>query len=379
MINKIKINNFKCFQNSEIQFRKLTVLAGSNSVGKSSVLQALLLSRITIEKLIQFSLLDNDQKINKKVQIPLNGKYLLALGNTNEVLTRDANTNIISIVLTDTQSDTEIVFPLKAEDTKSDYYNLELGEDWKQKGTFDNLKNEFYYLNAERLGPRLTYDVDQQDYIHVGWQGEYTIQVLAQNKENSIEEATFRNFRDTIDYKLINQVKSWMNYIIPGFYIDEAELDGKLKKAYTTYSKSSPTNVGFGISYVLPIIVNGLLAKSNSLFIVENPEAHLHPKGQSNIGFFLGQLASSGVQVVIETHSEHVVNGIRRAALSENNLNANDILINFFSGINTDKISIIREIEVQETGDLSNFPRDFFDQVQQDMASLFKLQENKNG
>ena len=377
MINKIKVNNFKCFQNSEIHFRKLTVLAGSNSVGKSSVLQALLLSRITIEKLIQYSLLDNDQKINKKVQIPLNGKYLLALGNTKEVLTRDANTNIISIVLTDTQSDTEIVFPLKAEDTKSDYYNLELGEDWTQKGTFDNLKNEFYYLNAERLGPRLTYDVDQQDYIHVGWQGEYTIQVLAQNKENSIEEATHRNFTDTVDYKLINQVKSWMNYIIPGFYIDEAELDGKLKKAYTTYSKSSPTNVGFGISYVLPIIVNGLLAKSNSLFIVENPEAHLHPKGQSNIGFFLGKLASSGVQVVIETHSEHVVNGLRRAALSENNLNTNDILVNFFSGIDSDKNSIIKEIDVSETGDLSSFPRDFFDQVQQDMASLFKLQEKK--
>lgn len=377
MINKIKVNNFKCFQNSEIHFRKLTVLAGSNSVGKSSVLQALLLSRITIEKLIQYSLLDNDQKINKKVQIPLNGKYLLALGNTKEVLTRDANTNIISIVLTDTQSDTEIVFPLKAEDTKSDYYNLELGEEWTQKGTFDNLKNEFYYLNAERLGPRLTYDVDQQDYIHVGWQGEYTIQVLAQNKENSIEEATHRNFTDTVDYKLINQVKSWMNYIIPGFYIDEAELDGKLKKAYTTYSKSSPTNVGFGISYVLPIIVNGLLAKSNSLFIVENPEAHLHPKGQSNIGFFLGQLASSGIQVVIETHSEHVVNGIRRAALSKNDLNTNDIIINFFSGIDNDKNSIIKQIEVKETGDLSSFPKDFFDQVQQDMADIFKLKTGK--
>ena len=377
MINKIKVNNFKCFQNSEINFRKLTILAGSNSVGKSSVLQALLLSRITIEKLIQYSLLDNDQKINKKVQIPLNGKFLLALGNTKEVLTRDANSNIVSIGLTDAQLETEIFFPLKAEDTKSDYYNLELGEDWTQKGTFDNLKNEFYYLNAERLGPRLTYDVDQQDYIHVGWQGEYTIQVLAQNKENSIEEPTHRSFIDTLDYKLISQVKSWMNYIIPGFYIDEAELDGKLKKAYTTYSNSSPTNVGFGISYVLPIIVNGLLAKSNSVFIVENPEAHLHPKGQSNIGFFLGQLASSGIQVVIETHSEHVVNGIRRAALSKNNLNTNDILINFFSGIDINKTSVVREIFVKETGDLSSFPKDFFDQVQQDMADIFKLKMGK--
>jgi len=377
MIDKIKVNNFKCFQNNEIGFRKLTVLAGSNSVGKSSVLQALLVSRITIENLIQYSLLDDDHKTNKKIQIPLNGKYLLALGNTKEVLTRDVNTNIVSIILYDTKADTEINFPLKAEDTKSDYYNLELSEDWTQKGSFDNLKNEFYYLNAERLGPRLSYDVDQQDYIHVGWQGEYTIQVLAQNKENSIEDASQRSFNNTVDPKLINQVKAWMNYIIPGFYIDEAELDGKLKKAYTTYSKSSPTNVGFGISYVLPIIVNGLLAKSSSLFIVENPEAHLHPKGQSNIGFFLGQLASSGIQVVIETHSEHVINGIRRAALSKNNLMPTDILINFFSGIDSDKNAIIKELSVKETGDLSSFPKDFFDQVQQDMADIFKLKTGK--
>lgn len=377
MIDKIKVTNFKCFQNNEIRFRKLTVLAGSNSVGKSSILQSLLVSRITIEKLIQYSLLDVDHKTNRKIQIPLNGKYLLALGNTKEVLTRDANTNVILIRLYDTKANTEINLPLKAEDTLSDYYNLELSEEWNQKGSFDNLKNEFYYLNAERLGPRLTYDVDQQEYIHVGWQGEYAIQVLAQNKENSVEEASQRSFKDTVDPKLINQVKAWMNYIIPGFYIDEAELDGKLKKAYTTYSKSSPTNVGFGISYVLPIIVNGLLAKSGSFFIVENPEAHLHPKGQSNIGFFLGQLASSSIQVVIETHSEHVVNGIRRAALSKNNLLTNDILINFFSGIDNDKNAIIREIEVKETGDLSSFPKDFFDQVQQDMADIFKLKTSK--
>lgn len=377
MIDKIKVNNFKCFQNNVIRFRKLTVLAGTNSVGKSTVVQTILLSRIIIEKLIQYSLLDNDQKINKKIQIPLNSKYLLALGNTQEVLTRDVNTNVVSIMLTDIVAEAEINFPLIAEDTKTDYYNLQLDETWSQRGTFDNLKNEFYYLNAERLGPRLTYDVEQQEYVHVGWQGEYTIQVLAQNKENSIEDASQRNFHETVDPKLINQVKAWMNYIIQGFYIDEAELDGKLKKAYTTYSHSSPTNVGFGISYVLPIIVNGLLAKSNSLFIVENPEAHLHPKGQSNIGFFLGQLASSGIQVVIETHSEHVINGIRRAALSKNNLKTSEILINFFSGIDKDRNVLIKEIEVKETGDLSSFPKDFFDQVQQDMADIFKLKTRR--
>ncbi len=286
MIDKVKVNNFKCFQNTVINFGKLTVLAGSNSVGKSSVIQSLLLSRITIEKLIQYSMLNNENKSNIKIQIPLNGKYLLELGNTQEVLSRDVDTNIITFTLSDISAGTEMTFPLKAEDNKTDYYYLELDDSWSEQGIFENLKGEFYYLNAERLGPRLTYDVDQQEFINVGCQGEYTIQVLAQNKENSIEEPESRKLADSTDPKLISQVRAWMNYIIPDFYIDEAELDGKLKKAFTTYSKSSPTNVGFGISYVLPIIVNGLLAKPHSVFIVENPEAHLHPKGQSNIGYF---------------------------------------------------------------------------------------------
>lgn len=376
MINSLHITNFKSLKNVNINFRNLTVLAGSNSVGKSSVIQALLLTRITMEKLIQFNQLDNDFKSGKKTEIPLNGKYLLNLGNTQEVLSRDVDSKIITFSLIDNISDSLAVLPFIAEDNREDMYNLEL-IDYKISDNFQNLKNEFYYLNSERLGPRLVYDVEQQEFDNVGYQGEYTIQMLAQNKEIPIINSQRRGFKGIQDSKLISQVRAWMEYVIPGFYIDIAELEGKLKKAYTTYSKSSPTNVGFGISYVLPIIVNGLIAKENSMFIVENPEAHLHPKGQSNIGYFLGQLATSGLQIIVETHSEHVINGIRRATLEKENNNTDDILLNFFSGIDSDKNSNIKEILVAKSGDLTNFPKDFFDQVQQDMYALFNMQKKK--
>lgn len=368
MLDRIHIKNFKCLKDTYINFRKLTVLAGSNSVGKSSVIQTLLLSRITMEKLVQYNMLDHDFKSKSNPQIPLNGKYLLSLGNTAEVLSRDASSNIITISLFDKQAESKIVLPFIAEDTRQDFYNLELRENWKDH-EFDNLKNEFYYLNAERLGPRLSYDVEQQEFDNVGSQGEYSIQVLAQNKENKIINFEARGFKGIQDSKLISQVRAWMNYIIPGFYVDIAEMEGKLKKAYTTYSNSSPTNVGFGISYVLPIVVSGLMAKENSMFIVENPEAHLHPKGQSNIGFFLGKLATSGLQIVIETHSEHVINGIRRASLSIDELDSRDILINFFSK----EEKIIKEINVAKNGDLDSFPIDFFDQTRQDLLEILTL------
>jgi predicted ATPase len=330
-----------------------------------------------LEKLIQYNMLDKDFKSESNPQIPLNGKYLLNLGNTSEVLSRNASSSVITISLFDKQDGGEMVLPFVAEDTRQDFYNLELRKDWRGFN-FDNLKNEFYYLNAERLGPRLSYDVEQQEFENVGCQGEYSIQVLAQNKENKIVNFEARGYQGIADSKLISQVRAWMNYIIPGFYIDIAELEGKLKKAYTTYSNSSPTNVGFGISYVLPIVVSGLIAKEDSMFIVENPEAHLHPKGQSNIGYFLGQLANSGLQIIIETHSEHVINGIRRATL-ENKNNTDDVLLNFFSGIDSDKNSTVKEIFISKSGDLTNFPKDFFDQVQQDMYSLFNMQKINNG
>ena len=376
MINSIQISNFKCLKDITVNFRNLTVLAGSNSVGKSSVIQAILLSRISMERLIQFNKLDSKFESDNILDIPLNGKYLLNLGNTKEVLSRDVNSKMIIFTLIDNTSNSKAILPFIAEDNKDDVYNLGL-TDYMVSNNFQNLKNEFYYLNSERLGPRLVYDVEQQEFDNVGYQGEYTIQMLAQNKENSIVDFPRRGFKDIPDAKLISQVRAWMDYIIPGFYIDIAELEGKLKKAYTTYSKSSPTNVGFGISYVLPIIINGLIAKEGSIFIVENPEAHLHPKGQSNIGYFLGQLSTSGLQIIIETHSEHVINGIRRASLEKKNKNTGSVLLNFFSGIDENKNTTIKEIYLAESADLTNFPRDFFDQVQQDMFTLFNLQKNE--
>jgi len=377
MINNINIANFKCFEKKEINFKRLTVLSGSNSVGKTSVIQTILLAKIAIDRLNQLGFFPQNANFQEGIYIPLNGRFCLSLGNTKEVLTRDASSNIISFVLTNLENGSVGLY-FKAEDTSEDHYELEFSKGFSlTKIPFHDLNSEFYYLNAERIGPRLSYDADQQDFPHVGYQGEYTIQILSQKKGDDIEVKEKKGFIGLSDYKLLNQVRAWMSYIIPDFYLDDAVLEGRLKKAHASFSKSSPTNVGFGISYVLPIIVNGLIAKQDCIFVVENPEAHLHPKGQSNIGFFLGVIASAGIQVIVETHSEHVVNGIRRAALSITDFNPSDIIVNFFEGIDENKNVKINEISVSETGDLTSFPRDFFDQVQQDMAELFKLQKQK--
>ena len=132
--------------------------------------------------------------------------------------------------------------------------------------------------------------------------------------------------------------------------------------------QTDSTNIGFGISYALPILVGGLLTEEENWLVVENPEAHLHAKAQSNMGYFLGMMAAAGLRVVVETHSEHIVNGIRRAALVSGRLKSEDVNIYFFKNKSESEL-----ITMDEHGNLSDFPVDFFDQSRQDMLEIIKI------
>lgn len=90
-----------------------------------------------------------------------------------------------------------------------------------------------------------------------------------------------------------------------------------------------PQNVGFGLTQLFPIIVAILAAREGDIILIENPEVHLHPKAQQDVGTLLARVAASGVQVVVETHSDHVLNGVRLAVKSKSIVPA-DVAIHFF-------------------------------------------------
>lgn len=79
----------------------------------------------------------------------------------------------------------------------------------------------------------------------------------------------------------------------------------------------TPQNVGFGISYSLHVITAILKAKDGDLIIIENPESHVHPRGQAELGKLIALAAINNIQIIIETHSDHIINGIR-VAVKEN-------------------------------------------------------------
>lgn len=104
--------------------------------------------------------------------------------------------------------------------------------------------------------------------------------------------------------------------------------------------------------------------------MVENPEAHLHPAGQSRLGGFLARVAGSGVQVLIETHSDHVVNGVRLAVAAERTIAADDTIVHFF-GEGEPAV-----IELNEHGRLTEWPDGFFDQIENDLGRLARARRN---
>ena len=179
------------------------------------------------------------------------------------------------------------------------------------------------------------------------------------------------------------QVEAWMDLIVPGLEIypelyediNSAKVGMRKRASQTDYLNS--VNMGFGITYVLPIVVSSLLAEKNSILIIENPEAHLHPMGQSKIGQFLAQIAGAGIQIILETHSEHVINGIRIAVL-KNLVNHKNVTVNFFEQDDGEPNPSVKSIVLNEDADLSEWPNGFLDQEELDLAEIFKLKREKN-
>ena len=373
----LKINQFKCFIEASIYLNRLTVMAGANGNGKSTAIQALVYLRRTIEHCGEWS--DGKFKLEKEngLNVPLNGVYCLALGNSSFVLNRNYSGNTLSLGLFNQEE--EVTVDYVADDREAKLWLSPVNVVFDIKTDFPIFKQQFYYLNAERIGPRVSQPLQFSDYPNAGWQGENTAQLMAlENGYYKIED--IRRFANTETNFLKDQINFWLDFIMPGVKV-KVELSPStltaqilIENPYTVSDPTIATNLGFGISYILPIIATGLIAEKGTYFIVENPEAHLHPSAQSKIGGFLAMVANSGVNVIIETHSDHLINGLQ-LAVAKNEINNDLITINYFNYIKGNVQPDVIPINISEDGRLSDWPSGFFDQMQIDFAELFNLRK----
>ncbi|MDZ5452321.1 DUF3696 domain-containing protein [Labrys sedimenti] len=365
MITRATISGFKRFGDERFDMAPLTVLTGLNGSGKTSLLQSVLL---TVEA-----------STKKSVSLSLNGPFGLQLGMAEDVLNWDSSSPIeISFEASGIKT-VEWRFAVPSEDAL--YLDIVARPDNLPK-PFSGEARTFTYLSAERLGPRgfTAASPLPEAELEVGVQGEYCAHVLSVLGDRVIEsvERSHPLYEGTTPRLLKYEVEQWLSEIARPIEVSGERAAGatvaelRFRTAGSTWVRS--TNMGFGITYALPIVLAGLIAETGGLLLVENPEAHLHPAGQSRMGVFLAWLAGRGVQTIIETHSDHVVNGIRRAIAEHQYLDPSSALLHWFGNDTASRGDrTFHTLSIGETGNVSEWPEGFFDQYQIDVASLGRI------
>ncbi|MEU9620741.1 DUF3696 domain-containing protein [Streptomyces sp. NPDC087228] len=380
MIDQLFLNNFKAFRSAGIRLAPVTLLTGLNSSGKSTVLQSLALLRQSYDSGILMSI---DGDTDSYGGFLLDGD-LVELGTGQDLLHEDfapsppgADPSIsVAFTTTDEQQYGWTAQYVREQDVLP--LTLAIGpSDWKDVPLFSR---RFQYLQADRITPATTYPRSHHQAIgrgFLGARGEHAVNFLRHHAQDVVPDGHPLRHPRAGGHTLLDQVVAWMQELCPGVRLEASEIPGidsvRLSFGFggTAGLDSTrlrrPTNVGFGLTYALPIVVACLTAGPGSLILLENPEAHLHPRGQSRMASLIAAAASAGAQLVVETHSDHVLDGTR-LAVKQGRLAAGDTAVHFFRG-NGAGVEIITPT-VAEDGSLSEWPEGFFDESDHTLDQL---------
>ena len=457
MLRRIGLNNFKCFDRLDLPCAPLNLLCGLNGMGKSSVIQALLVLRQSFasgelqagrlvlggelidlgagsdvlfedaeEEVIEFALDDErPRKPGEPGVCPVTGQATgglfapgkdaaaksvlnrLLSGRTREDelsdgrLARDhpgMNVSAFRRALARARAD-----GVKRVRRPSEYFSTSI-VDVSWAGTFrysrtgDQLTaveseaasrdalsawrgappfgGDLHYVQAERVGPRKSYPLSEVLARRgaLGARGEYAWNYLNDHAQDPLPADDPRR-ADAPGRRLIDVVDHWLQDVSPGAHLQleaipaaDAVLAGFAfdRPGDVESRRHRATNVGFGLSYVLPVVL-ALLAPPGALCLVENPEAHLHPRGQTKLAELAARAAKADVQVFVETHSDHFVDGVR-IAVRDGLIPAEDAAVHYFE--RRDGRAAVSSPAIDADGRLSHWPAGFFDQHDENLAKL---------
>ena len=370
MLRKIKLSHFKCFQNLDLNCAPLTLLCGLNGMGKSSVMQALLVLR---QSFASGELHDG--------RLVLGGE-LADLGTGADVLFEGAESDSIGFELHSDQIPTPWTLSfaysrpadqLTAETSSPNEPTLIVPTEWCKIPPFSR---HLIYIDAGRIGPRKFYPLSETlgrrgDF---GSGSEYALNYLNLHQNDQLPDNDPR-CSDLHSRHLLHVVNRWLQEVTPGVHL-QLEPVPAADALIAGFSFSRPgdietrpyraTNVGFGLSYTLPVLL-ALLAEAGTLCLIENPEAHLHPRGQTKLAELAVRASMAGVQIIVETHSDHFMDGIR-IAVRDGLIPPVGVVFHYFE--RTDGETIVSSPQIDADGRLSMWPSGFFDQHEENLAKL---------
>jgi predicted ATPase len=344
MIDLCRVKGFKCFLEQDLELSNLTLFTGLNNSGKSSAVQAIRMA------------------LSERAQV---GPYIDGLGGFLELASdfseKDAPINISLLTNNDEVGSLKLT---------SDGFVFAKGEGLPL----------VQFISADRYGPRVALPLmrDDESFLNVGVRGEFSAH-FGDLMEGVIVSEMMRH-PDCASNILKHQLVWWMSEISPGVKLD-FNVMRKYDSSHIEVNGLRPTNSGFGISYVLPVLL-ALLCMSarmeddsepklkawfehlklwSSMLLIENPEAHLHPRGQTLIGRLAALASVSGGQIIMETHSDHIIDGVRLAVKRESQIPAEAVKIKYFTK-KPEESSLVEDISVMKNGRLDHWPVGFFDQ-----------------
>lgn len=329
MIHDVSLEGFKSFCNEDIKLSPLTLLTGLNSSGKSSVIQAIRILRNYSQGMYNPLLIGHGGKSelqNSFVKTPFTIKSSYCSGVDEKSIQYDSGANALV----------------------------------PQENDFPKL----LYISADRFGPRLSIPITQDE--HLGERGENVLKCIEKYRDE-ILPAFLRHINsqgETLGFNL----KAWLTSISPGVKF-EHHIQNHTDSSYALFNDHRAINVGFGLSYTLPVIAALLLGPiTQQVVLIENPEAHLHPKGQAELARLICLSVMAGSQVIVETHSDHLFDGVRVFA-KENNGFAKNVAIHWFE-LDGNNNTIIESPKLDDNGRINKWPIGMFDQFEINMEKL---------
>lgn len=373
-IKGLTIQNFKAISNHRFELASLNVFLGKNSMGKSSTIQSLLLLKANFERhQIIDTILYDPVKVQGSFELKTR---FLDLGFSNEVFKVDeSEEQIIFNVEIGNEGFVKVVCEFES---GKDFLVFEANSQKIEKFP-DFFGPHFQYLNANRISPNDLFALSLSEVerkFQLGNSGEHTPHFLLRfgnDKLFYVEQSLLHPSTNVPD--LLNQVSAYMSDLGSELRVQVSQIADRVQLKYDVFRSNGltdtfkPQNVGFGLTYSMPVVTSLLAGKPGKVQIIENPESHLHPKGQAQMGRLLAKAANAGQQLFIETHSDHIINGIR-VAVKEGLLNPEDVIFHFFDKPKGQKDVVISPIRIDKDGNLSDYPDGFLDEWDNQLLKL---------
>lgn len=422
MITHIRVQNFKSWQDSgAVKLAPLTGFFGTNSSGKSSLLQMLLLLKQTVGKneilffgdekslvnlgnfqeVIHGHELGNELYLGMSCKLSHSVSYHLTtmlwqmLSFTFDTVIREINGNqvIKDFRYKSLSSVGEIVWednnllvsnrnsiPIRVQNC----YGLPSSENsdvpevlTRFTSVFEELFSHVYYLGPVRVHPKRYYHWEGNHPEDTGRSGDKAIDALLSAR---VDKLTVRREEEKIPIE--DRISEWLREMDLAYSFILERTGSRSEKNYDVRiqmngsgTKVTLADMGYGLSQFLPVLVLCYYAPEGSTLILEQPGIHLHPKVQSQLADLLIEVVTErNLQILIESHSEHLLNRLQRR-VAEEKIGADQTALYFCR--NDEGISEIERLKMDEFGNITNWPENFFGDEMGDLFAMTKAQRRR--